>query len=1253
MASSSSSGNQRRRPLTKRQPLSRRNSSFLGSLKSLVTAPLAWFASTDDFEDSKDFQGKRRRLAGVPKEPIASDEDRSPRNKRMRVDSPPRDISHSEVHGYLDPPSSVFQHRQSSPLIQPTSTRSFSATQSYDLINNNNLRASTLTRTMSIDPPPRPAMASDPLHRDTLMDTASSMRPLSRDLSMPPLSGRPSFLMRTSMTPQPAREVSEPPPLNMLHSRPTFLHPPVAESKQNVLTKSSSTTLGSLADSVRRHRSPSRQHSSLLFGEIQRPRPETMIEKALYELDIYKTPLVPTRLRSSNMTSAASSSSMFKSRRASNLVLMSNDNPSNRLGRKVSENKEAPLVNETKPYAGEGGMKKFLAKRKQEVDEENHQTTIHDDQILNDKQTSSGKPVNSLESSLSAPSKVHQVSNGPHNTAQSQSSLRVGRTRTRNHIARPSRPQKMKFSAAFDEDAMDDGDELDEEAAQKKKELEDLEEAAKHVPVFNIPAGFSFAKDTKPAEIDLSTAKEPPIKALPFSFSNPAPTLENQNQEPAQPTSFFPSLGLQAPIGSTPTLTQAIPASLPSLPQAPETENPAPAPLPAPSTVPPTIPAATGMPNFFANSPALLKPTVMPTLSKVPNFFSNSAALSKPLDLPPTKPLTFNAPSTLPVQDAENPFWEGGQRNAAGPASTDASSGFSFSAKESEPLGNNTATEAHAAADLVSSGKQSTEDVSTPTQSTPLGAAPSATPFSFPKAVEASSVASVEVTKSSSIFGNASATATMFGVPPASALFSEPPKAAITPTIPAVSVPSAEPPKTTSTPSFTFGPPATDIVPSLEATEAPKSSFGSTGGLSFGMNGKVTGQRSASSPFSFASTSSAKEEKKPSSPFSFGNAASTETGQKTQSTAFSFGNSNTDSATQAEQKPAGNMFSFGSMASKEVAAKPASNPFSFGAAPSTPPPAEMTRSASFTFGTTAPSAPAPSLAFSFSGGGDSGGNASTKPFTFGQPATTTRPSTPPRQEVEVSMDESPTRDMQQQNIKLADRPTIGGSGFSFGNSASTSNFGTQSTASAPFSFGTSSSTTNTFGKPAESSPFGFGQAATTSTAFSFGQTKPDIEPPRPNTAGSFSFGATSTTAPTVFPFGGPGNNSTGSTFGQSQAGSAPGSPSTFNQQSSPFSFGAPLPPVNTGFSFGSQPASPAGVNNLSLPQPVTPGGFGNTAATSGFGQAQQPSSPFNAPTSTAPATGGALFTIGAAPTASPAANRAIRKLPNRRGGAKR
>lgn len=222
-----------------------------------------------------------------------------------------------------------------------------------------------------------------------------------------------------------------------------------------------------------------------------------MIEKALHELDIYKTPLVPTRLRSCNISATTPSTNMFKSRRASNLVLMQADGRSERLGRKASGKKEASLPNKTKPYAGEGGMKRLLARRKQEADEEKSAFPVDDEQMDDDTPTSQKNAVHRPDTPyepampIPPPPKAAQV---PVETASSvqSSSLRVGRTKTRNHIVRPTRPPKMKFSAAFDEEATD---EVDETAIQRKEEMDVLDEAAKRAPVFKIPEGFSFAKE--------------------------------------------------------------------------------------------------------------------------------------------------------------------------------------------------------------------------------------------------------------------------------------------------------------------------------------------------------------------------------------------------------------------------------------------------------------------------------------------------------------------------------------------------------------------------------------------------------------------------------------------------------------------------------------------------------------------------------------------------------------------------------------
>ena len=274
MASSSGSpSSQRRTPLKKRQPLTRSNSSLLGTIKNIVTAPLTWFASTDDFEDSKHIKGKRRRAAAPQNGPLAEHDAWSTPNKRMRMHSPPRDLQQlhhppsDHSYGYLDPPTSVFQQQHNQPNFfnQPTTAPSVSVSipvptmQPYEPLRNNTLiRASNLSRTMSIDPPSRPiscssAMASTlaPLNFDGSTETfANPVRHPTRDLSMPPLSARPSFRMRTSMTPQPQlqKEVSEPPSLNTLVINPKFVRGPSTHAAE---LHQPSATLGSLVDSVR------------------------------------------------------------------------------------------------------------------------------------------------------------------------------------------------------------------------------------------------------------------------------------------------------------------------------------------------------------------------------------------------------------------------------------------------------------------------------------------------------------------------------------------------------------------------------------------------------------------------------------------------------------------------------------------------------------------------------------------------------------------------------------------------------------------------------------------------------------------------------------------------------------------------------------------------------------------------------------------------------------------------------------------
>ncbi|EGO21698.1 hypothetical protein SERLADRAFT_396923, partial [Serpula lacrymans var. lacrymans S7.9] len=85
------------------------------------------------------------------------------------------------------------------------------------------------------------------------------------------------------------------------------------------------------------------------------------------------------------------------------------------------------------------------------------------------------------------------------NAGREVSSLRVGRTR----IAR--------FSAIYDED---EEDSQTEEARIAEQNM--LEEAAKKAPVFEIPAGFTFAKDIPPVKLNSVNV---PTSTLPFSIA--------------------------------------------------------------------------------------------------------------------------------------------------------------------------------------------------------------------------------------------------------------------------------------------------------------------------------------------------------------------------------------------------------------------------------------------------------------------------------------------------------------------------------------------------------------------------------------------------------------------------------------------------------------------------------------------------------------------------------------------------------------
>ncbi|KAJ7184165.1 hypothetical protein C8R46DRAFT_451817 [Mycena filopes] len=1214
MSSSSSHNAARRRPAThapRRRPLARSNSSLLGTIKNIVTAPLAWFATTDDFEDAPDLKGKRRRHSGPHPASAADDSEGPPWPKRARVKSPDSQIQfHPEPQyvappysqpsmGYLDPPSSVFNNQSN--FYRSNSVNLTAPT--LNQFNPNN--RSGLSRTMSIDPPHNSTsftrdttMNFTPLERDTSME-ASFFRTSSsipRDLSMPLPAARTSIRMRTSLTPQPAqpREVSEPPPLSSLAQKPIFVRAP-PEPHRRLSSQSSSSTLGSLVESQRSTRSPMRQHSSLLFGSGSQPqavessssaRQPAPAERALHELDIYKTPLLPTRSRlrstassppdassSSKSSKTADASDMFRPRRSSQLLLMRDDRRASGSSRRVSypfldteepKDKEGKTkkakVNETKPYAGEGGMKKLLARRMKEVEEDDEDTQA---QI----KTPTDRPEESgPEISQPPPLPLPPVSSGSDwqtkpesQSASSGSSLRVGRTKTsRNHIARPPRLPK-KFSAAFEDEIdefMDDGEEMERE---RERDLRELNEAASRIPTFQMAPGFSFAKgpDAKPVEHDVN-AKEPPIAALPFSFGKPT--------VPAEPV-----VPLSAPKDAPASIPE--PKSSSSFSFGSEAGPPA---VSEKTTEPST---AAPVPNFFASSkllsqasaPSPLLPSTFPSFGVTPATPPSSDPIATPkpaasVPLPSTPapaPAPSFTPTSTPIKDTENPLWVG---DTGKKYNTDSQPSFFGKVNGGDQTAKPDITSTSMFGSSIFGAKK--EEMGTSSQFDT--SAPSTGGFMF----NGSAVPAVPAPLGPSM---------VEAEPKQPMAFGSTAGATVTPA--ATEVPKAP---------FSFG-----TAPSTSADAGKPSMFGASA--------------PPSNPFATATVPDAP---KPAFGFSFGQPKEPSKTSPPPASPFMFGSATNATMTAEPPKPA--PFSFGSSSASST---PASTGFSFGAAParSDPKPATPGGGGMFAFGT--PTVMAPSA----------------------------RPSTPPRNDMqEFRMEESPTREMQiNTEPKPAEsRPTLGGagSGFSFGNPSSGSLFSQPAPAPvpAPFSFGASPSP-NPFAAASagESKPFGssdFGRPASASNPFAFGQnnvTTPSIDPPRPTTGGSFSFASSGPSTGTGFAFGGGSTTNANPFAPQPSAASAPHSPSTFNQS---FSFGGGAPQQAASFSFGSQPASPAGPAP-SLPQPTTPGGFGG----GGFGG--QPTSPFSA----APPqpTGSSLFTIGAAPPAAPAP-RVLKKLPRRK-----
>ena len=204
-------------------------------------------------------------------------------------------------------------------------------------------------------------------------------------------------------------------------------------------------------------------------------RPINASEIALSELAIYRTPLLPTRLRGSETIPE-----MFKPKKVHAVVPMKSgkrDLPRLGTGRKKKKGKKEDA---RKPYSTHGGMKKLLQRRKMEGAEKGHTDHVMD---TSDANAGDGTPrASSAAESVSTPLPEPDVPQ--HRVyARETSTLRVGRSRI-NRPDRPTsvRPSRTKFSAAFEDD-----DPVD----QKDQDVPKFETK----PMFEPPKDFTFARD--------------------------------------------------------------------------------------------------------------------------------------------------------------------------------------------------------------------------------------------------------------------------------------------------------------------------------------------------------------------------------------------------------------------------------------------------------------------------------------------------------------------------------------------------------------------------------------------------------------------------------------------------------------------------------------------------------------------------------------------------------------------------------------
>ncbi|OSX64662.1 hypothetical protein POSPLADRAFT_1064878 [Postia placenta MAD-698-R-SB12] len=1037
------------------------------------------------------------------------------------------------------------------------------------------------------------------------------------------LARRDDFTYSQSFGPTPeyhAREATEPPPVSTLKSNPAFVKPPPASTP---LTAERTMTLGSITESQQRLMPGT---EPIPTGTTQHIQPSKIKDKRWFDLTDKKE-------------------------------------------KSVAPEDGAGL----KPYAGRGGVKKMLAKRRaeeeEEVEKEHENEIVDDSRDQEEGEDAMGLAESAEEISQTPPLGDPEFAPGAPTTGPSL--LRVGRTGALKHAPSALRA-KNTFSALYD----DEDEDMESET----------QEPPKPAPMYKPPAGFSFAKDTS-ITFDKG-GKDAPIASLPFSLSSTSRVSSSAptNQAAANRTSdSFTSGFMRTDSGGSSTVIATDAAG-----SEPDARAMAPS-KPVMQTVPQiSLTPATPLPqaSFASTAPKALPKLSEPGASgsgqstagaseKIPDFFSKSSIFSKPTaTIAPPPPLVFNKPGMPPsaTNDASNTAANGTSAPPVWGASTGDASSMSASGIPAQ------------------SGATGTTPVTIQAATSPFGKPTTATPDT------ASSFGALDKGKGvdrsgigSSGFAAPSQPAEPSTAAPSSFTPAAPEKPAVAPSASSFSFAPAKPADASVavTPSpFGFSATAKSADSSVAptpvsfsfATPAKAEASAATGAPSIGLAppAKVN-EPSNSSPFVFGpSTAKAPEQPKP-SPFGnltgFGapSASNSSGGGEAAKSMFAFGPTSTspaptpNGASVEAAKPlfgtgSSSPFAFEQTSSTAPKEAPDSSKPSFSFASASPtPPGTANGASMFGFGSSAQSATSTSP---FGGSGASNGPNDSNKFSFAT-ATPAMPITPPKNDQEVSMDESPIRGsgMDTNGNGNGKEPLKVTTSFSFSQPTATSSpFGQTAQSGSTFAFGPTASSSNPFGaKPAENkteapntptSFGGFGTSASTGPGFSFTQKAPEASQASASTnpfgaTGGFGQSATTPSTTSTFAFG--PSAASGSGFGQPSANSTsnPVSPFTsapsYGFSNTPTSTTAPSNPF--GFT-GSQPASPA-TSNAGLPSSSSNTGGAFSFASANATPAASPASPFGA-SAAAPATNGTPgFTMGSAP---PPASRPVKKLPSRRGG---